>query len=220
MDIIGYTVFLMKGGLQVGDKRLSEVLNYQRDIEPYRFIKIYSGVGSGKSTFACRFITGCEEKGQEMPELTTLLITSRRATVEETLRKMGRQIQRVIGARGNLNSAVYETGEEHPFEYEKYVRLISSEDEFCDESLVHNQSTVCTNAYIEYHLKQHYIPSDPTTHLWNLFDVIVVDEVHSLITDATYQSAPFAVMEMMKEYLRKCANGEKCLKDSKGRCFL
>lgn len=66
---------------------LSSVLDYQRDIEPYKFIKIFSGVGSGKTQFACSMILGDKEKG--IPKQTVLLITSRRSTVEETLKKMG-----------------------------------------------------------------------------------------------------------------------------------
>lgn len=31
------------------DRYLSDVISYQNDIEPYRFIQIYSGVGSGKN---------------------------------------------------------------------------------------------------------------------------------------------------------------------------
>ncbi|MBR5559505.1 MAG: DEAD/DEAH box helicase family protein [Oscillospiraceae bacterium] len=192
----------------MGDKHLSEVINYQRDIEPYRIVKVYSGVGSGKTTFACRFVTGCKDEGEEVPDnLTTLIITSRRAKVEETLTELGAEILKPhVGAHGNLVSDVLETGEERPEEYEKFVRVISSKDPFIGEYVTHNQSVVCTNAYIEYHLKHCYVPNDPSTHLWDLFDVIIIDEVHSLITDATYQTAPFAVMELIKEYLKRCAN--------------
>lgn len=192
----------------MGELHLSEVINYDKDIRPYRFIKVYSGVGSGKSTFACRFITGCQKEGEEVPELTTLIVTSRRAKVEETLRDMGARVKKSVGAHGNLSAEVSETGEDRPVEYEKYVRVIASDDKFSSEYVTHNQSVVCTNAYIESHLKYCYIPTDPTTHLWNLFDVIIIDEVHSLITDATYQSAPFAVLELIKEYLHLCANAE------------
>ena len=32
-----------------GRPYLSEAINYDTDIEPYQFIKIYAGVGSGKT---------------------------------------------------------------------------------------------------------------------------------------------------------------------------
>jgi len=155
----------------MGDKYLSDVINYKRDIEPYRFIKLYSGVGSGKSTFACRFVTGHHEVGKEVPELTTLIITSRRAKVEETLTEMGIKIQCRVGESGNLNAAVLEAGEERPEAYEKYIRVIPSGDPFNSEYVVYNQSVVCTNAYVESHIKHCYNPSIPTTQLWNLFDL-------------------------------------------------
>lgn len=195
----------------MGDKHLSDVIKYHKDIEPYRFVKIYSGVGSGKSTFACRFVTGykSEKKDEEVPELTTLIITSRRAKVEETLTDMDVAIREYVGERGNLGAEVFNTGEERPEEYEKFVRIIPSNSEFCADAVTHNMSVVCTNAYIENHLRYSYVPSDPSTHLWNLFDVIIVDEVHSLITDATYQTAPFTVLEFMREYIRICSSSEE-----------
>ena len=33
----------------MADKFLSEVIDFNRDIAPYRIIQIYSGVGSGKN---------------------------------------------------------------------------------------------------------------------------------------------------------------------------
>ena len=117
---------------------------------------------------------------------------------------MGIKIQCRVGESGNLNAAVLEAGEERPEAYEKYVRVIPSGDPFNSEYVVYNQSVVCTNAYVESHIKHCYNPSIPTTQLWNLFDVIIIDEVHSLIADATYQTAPFAVMELIKEYINQC----------------
>lgn len=36
---------------------LSHVLEYERDIEPYRYIHIYAGVGSGKNTYISHMIS-------------------------------------------------------------------------------------------------------------------------------------------------------------------
>ena len=41
--------------------RICDILDYETDIAPYPFVKLYSGVGSGKSYFAGKMITG-EEK--------------------------------------------------------------------------------------------------------------------------------------------------------------
>ena len=60
--------------------------------------------------------------------------------------------------------------------------------------------------YISAYLKNIYDPEDPMTHIWNKFDAIVVDEVHSLVTDSTYQSATFDVLELIREYLALSQN--------------
>lgn len=65
---------------------VADVLDYEHDIEPYKFIKIFSGVGSGKTQLACKLILG--DKECRIPRQTVLLITSRRSTVEETLSQM------------------------------------------------------------------------------------------------------------------------------------
>jgi len=53
------------GALHMEDKLplVEEVLKYHEDIEPYKYIKIYSGVGSGKTRFACKMILGDKELG-------------------------------------------------------------------------------------------------------------------------------------------------------------
>ena len=40
----------MLGVFVMGKKYLSEVIDYERDIEPYSLIEIYAGVGAGKTT--------------------------------------------------------------------------------------------------------------------------------------------------------------------------
>ena len=69
---------------------LSHVLEYERDIEPYRYIHIYAGVGSGKNTYISHMITGFQadtETGENfVPRKTVLLVTSRSVKVKETLK--------------------------------------------------------------------------------------------------------------------------------------
>ncbi len=67
----------------MSDIFVSDVLNYKEHIEPYRLIKIFAGVGSGKNTFTDNFIT--VKKEPDIPKKTVLLITSRRAKVDETI---------------------------------------------------------------------------------------------------------------------------------------
>lgn len=60
-------------------KYLSEVINYENDIEPYQIIEIYSGVGSGKNYWV-------EKLASEGKSI--LFITSRKVTAQAQAKKM------------------------------------------------------------------------------------------------------------------------------------
>lgn len=187
--------------------RICDVIDYKKDIEPYGLIKLYSGVGSGKSYFATKMITGSKEHG--IPKQNVLIITSRRSKVEETLKEMGILITERITKNGNLSFNVWKTGEERPCEYEEYLKEIECKTDWGDfKVLTYNKSVVCTNAYISAHLRYVYDSDDPSTHIWNKFDAIIIDEVHSLVTDATYQSATFDVLAFIEEYLKLYKNNQ------------
>ena len=47
-------------------------------------------------------------------------------------------------------------------------------------------------------MKEQFVPGDKSTYLWNFFDVIILDEAHSLATDATYVDAPFYTMDFIR----------------------
>ena len=186
---------------------ICDVIDYKKDIEPYNLIKIYAGVGSGKSYFASAMMTGSDE--YRIPEQSVLLITSRRAKVEETLKELGVVVKSTINKNGNLDFDVWQTGEDRPFEYEKYARNIKFNNEFGEQDfLIYNKSAVCTNAFISVYLRNVYEPDNPITHIWNKFDSIIIDEVHSLVTDSTYQSATFDVLALIQEYLKLAKNNQ------------
>ena len=192
---------------------ICDVIDYKKDIEPYNLIKIYAGVGSGKSYFASAMMTGSDE--YRIPEQSVLLITSRRAKVEETLKELGVVVKSTINKNGNLDFDVWQTGEDRPFEYEKYARNIKFNNESgVQDFLIYNKSAVCTNAFISVYLRNVYEPDNPITHIWNKFDSIIIDEVHSLVTDSTYQSATFDVLALIQEYLKlakKQSTSRMCL---------
>lgn len=181
--------------------RLCDVIDYEKNISPFPLVKLYSGVGSGKSYFASKMILGSTE--YKIPEQNVLLITSRRSKVEETLKEMGESVKEKITKNGNLSIDIFDTGEERPEQYKKYLKEIKITDDFGVEHtvLTYNKSVICTNSYIAAYLHYVHDPQDPTTHIWNKFDAIIIDEVHSLVTDATYQSASFSVLSLIKEYL-------------------
>ena len=178
---------------QVQTETICDVIKYAQDIQPFPLINIYSGVGSGKSFFATTMIKGSEE--HEIPKHNVLIITSRRIKVEETMKEMGVLITEKITKNGNLNFDVL-TGDILPDESEQYAKAIKYTYDWGESThITYNKSVVCTNAYISAYLKYLHDISDPVTHIWNKFDAIIVDEVHSLITDATYQPATYAVLE-------------------------
>jgi hypothetical protein len=63
-------------------------------------------------------------------------------------------------------------------------------------------SCVCNNWQIEYYMKHKFQANNPQTYLWNFFDIIIIDEIHSLSTDATYADAPFYLFDFIKAAYR------------------
>lgn len=186
---------------------ICDIVKYERDIAPFPLVKIYSGVGSGKSYFASKMITGSKEYG--IPEQNVLIITSRRSKVEETLKEMGVLVKNKITKNGNLCFDMWQDGLPEE-EYEKYLKEIKCVVPDYGEMTcsTYNKSVVCTNAFISAYLRNVHNPDDAITHIWNKFDAIIVDEVHSLVTDATYQTATFDVFSLLVEYLRLYKNNQ------------
>lgn len=157
-------------------KYIGEVLQYDKHIAPYFFIEIDAGVGAGKThwieTLANDLSFPDEGEGHKA---RILFVTSRRAKVEET----------------------FTTYEEKKLFAKSIGIPYELASEFNDYFWGSEQCTVCTNAFIENYLRKCYKPNDEKTWLWETFDMIVVDEVHSLILDATYQSAPFHVYDLL-----------------------
>ena len=63
----------------MGKTLLHMVLDYEKDIAPYRFVQIYSGVGSGKNLWVQKLV----EDGSHV-----LLITSRQITADAQAKKL------------------------------------------------------------------------------------------------------------------------------------
>ena len=141
------------------EKYLSDVIDYERDIEPFRFIFINAGVGAGKNTWA-------ESLFNELKK-NVLFITSRAITADVFATKVNAQ-------RWKMNNDV-------------------------DLSFIGKQNkVVATNSAIEGYVKRIYKPGEKETYLWNYFDLIVLDEAHSLVTDSTFSDAPFHVKRFIK----------------------
>ena len=175
---------------------LSDAISYETDIAPYRYIQIYAGVGSGKNTFINRFVNGDPEK--KIPKMIVLVITSRRSKVDELQADEEAEYACCVGKWGNMTSEVYDDGDWERFR--DHLRTIQCE---WGDQTFYQKSVACTNAFIEGYIRNVFDPNDPGTHIWNLFDMIVVDEFHSLVMDASYQSAPFYVNSLIWEITRR-----------------
>lgn len=186
-------------------KYLSDVIDFDTDIAPYRFIKLYAGIGSGKNTFVDHLVRGDKFKhhdGSFVEKQSVLLITSRRAKADEQ-----RSLEDVTY---DCRMGMYDDFEFDPFFYlpeDKENELFFSPeilltDFVGKERKVKARSCCCTNAQVE-KIWQSYEPQSTETHPWERFDIIVIDEVHSILTDASYQSAPFYVRRLIEETLSK-----------------
>ena len=168
---------------------LSDYLSFHSDIEPYPFVQLWAGIGSGKNTFIENMVNGCVEK--HIPKRIVLLITSRKSKVLETLDAEQLDICNKLTNAGNKYDITFNTA----YYPDNYRRTINHDGKSYE---IIQRSVACTNAAIEKYQQYCYDPNDPVTHLWNRFDVIVWDEIHSLIMDSTYQSAPFHVMQLLR----------------------
>ena len=97
----------------MGDKYLSEVIDYERDMKKHHFMAIYSGVGSGKNRFIDSFYK--EDKDIPNPQMTVLVITSRRAKANETLAENVEYLEGSIGHWGNVHRVKEENETEEEF---------------------------------------------------------------------------------------------------------
>lgn len=154
--------------------RVSGVIEWDRDIAPYRIIEITSGVGSGKNYWVENELM-MKTQGTEEEYKRVLLITSRKSKVKETANRTG--LVKTI----NLFRL-------EPKKISDYWGDIQQRQGCC----------VCNNWHIEYYVKNIFKHDDESTHLWNYFDVIVVDEAHSLATDATFCDAPYHLLSFLK----------------------
>lgn len=77
-------------------------------------------------------------------------------------------------------------------------RLVDLDDTWGDIAPDAQKRVVCTNSHIENFAKSKYNPDDPRTHIWNKFDFIILDEAHSLTTDASFADSVFYVFKFLK----------------------
>lgn len=146
---------------------LYEVIDFERDIKPYRLIRLYAGVGAGKNEWTEKLA----EQGYNI-----LLITSRANTATAQAKK--------LNAKRHLS----------------WEDIIEAADSWGETPL---DRVCCTNSDIEKYAREKYDPDNPKTHIWNLFDFIILDEAHSLTADAGFSEAPFYVLQFLMHAYKK-----------------
>ena len=186
------------------EKYVSYVVTWN-DISSHKVTAIYSGVGSGKNKFVEKITTECIA-GQTKPQ-KVLLITSRKAKVSETLEELDDVFASYIGLNGNVKLDKYQWWNYSYGFGELPEDLIQYEVD--SKIKILNKSAICTNAKIEAFLKKVFKNNKDFSLFWEWFDIIVIDEVHSLLMDAGYQSAPFHIFNLIKEFNNRCADESK-----------
>ena len=155
---------------RLGTLRVSDVLDYERDIKGKRLIRLRAGVGAGKNYWA-------RHLSEKLPDLQILLITSRKNVAE------AEAIHLDIDTKIHTSQLID----------------IKDRDWYTDYS---GNLFVCTNAYIEYFFENIFDIMKSQTHLWDKFDLIIVDEVHALTADASFANSPFYVERFIHHALR------------------
>ena len=124
-------------------KHLKDVLNFEKDVKPYKIVQINAGVGAGKSSWI-----------ESIENQRILLITSRAITANVQAERFG--AGRWI-TRDDMRVMHFYSGRGLTYKY------------------------IVTNAVIERYAKEIYDVRDKETYLWDCFDLIILDEAHSLI---------------------------------------
>ena len=149
------------------------MIDVERDILPYRLIRISAGVGAGKNSWVNEI---ADKKKSNGANFNTLLITSRAATANAQAAKMGadRWIDLEKIARNNFGSGVHNKVVVTNSGLERFIKKLSNSGSTTD---------------------------DPC--FWNRFDFIIMDEAHSLTTDAVFADSPFYVYQFLRQAVRR-----------------
>ncbi|MGN0803737.1 MAG: hypothetical protein ACI4MF_14180 [Candidatus Faecivicinus sp.] len=143
---------------QIEKKHLSDTIDYDRDIAPYRFIKIYSGVGSGKNRFVDRLVQGNFFKHADgsFVKQHVLLISSRRSKADEQLNSADTVYDPSIGIFDGCGWNWLMDEEKYEDYFYSPTKTLENPDGL-GTSTIYCRSCAYTNAKIESNLKLYYL---------------------------------------------------------------
>lgn len=166
----------------MAEKRVSDLIDVGRDLLPYGVTAIYAGVGAGKNSFVEGYHKDAVDYIGLSEKYKVLLITSRKAKVLET--------------KANTDNFLSDLRRFPNISFEEIEKI--------------NQSIVCTNAHVQRIIEHEYSNMTQKETFWERFDFVIVDEFHSLVTDATFAASSYHVRWLLEKiYERNIVGNEK-----------
>jgi len=162
---------------------VSDVLSPDDIIESdKRVFFVIAGVGSGKNTWADKFLDS-EALGKEY---SILYITSRAA---------------IADAHSGTKTIYTQYGTPVDIDVKRTIDVKDFRPRDCFGTVDPYDFSVImsvTNSSIERFMKEGYKEDDPDTHIWNHLDFVFFDECHAFTTDAVFSNAPFYVDRFLR----------------------
>lgn len=203
--------------VQQNIKYVSDVIDWDTDIEPYQVTLIICGCGSGKTTWIENL---ADSYMSNKTNHRIAQITSRSSKRKEELAS-GHDYSGIVNYEDNVKLDPYSyyqrcTSSDTPEGYEKYL---------CENgNLVQNAVVVpiqIDSFFVEGSFIGDEILFNTIDSLWSNFDLIVVDEIHSLLLDSSFMISQARLGEMIKAFVKRCTDPNKhmILMTATGNCI-
>ena len=198
------------------------VFDYETHIAPHKVVMAIAPTGSGKTRAINDYV---EKITLERSNKLVLIIENRRGRVDQTCSQCitnlddEKKIQSFVNRLsfgGNLDNEGLRTmiiaglTDMLPEEVKMFRR---DSDRV---GTIYNQHACITAAKFGFFLENIYDRLGEKSYvdrmydiLWDIFDLIIIDEVHSIVTDSTYQDAPFHSYDLISSFYKNCNDSSK-----------
>ena len=184
---------------------VSDIIDWKRDIEPYPITLLLSGCGSRKNGWIDSIVRGDDP---DIPINKTLVITSRAAKRKETLNEHKEYCGRVdLDGNVRLDKFTYAIYQRYGFLPEEYEQYICEDGTLIQDACIipiQIDSFLFDSAFAD--------PEDLfciLDSLWQEFDLLVIDEIHSLLLDSGYMISQARIFELIKAFANRCKAANK-----------